>query len=67
MYDQRINMAQVNVEENDVLEIMDKVYEYANGITPQKDQAKNLKEQILEKYQEYREAITRAYENHEEK
>ena len=67
MYDQRINMAQVNVDENDVLEIMDKVYEYANGITPQKDQAKNLKEQILEKYQEYREAITRAYENHEEK
>lgn len=63
LYDQRASMASVNVEQDDVLELLDTVYTSASSLTVQKEQSKLLKNQIEDKYAEYREAIIRAYTN----
>ncbi len=67
LYDQRLSMAQVKVEENDVLGMMDNVYGLASELSPQKEQAIKLQQQILDNYKDYREGIERSYSNNEEK
>lgn len=63
LYDQRANMASVNVDSETVLDLLDTVYSKAGALTVQKDQSKKLQQEILDNYEEYRAAIQRTYEN----
>lgn len=67
LYDQRNSMVQVNVEQQRVLELLDIVYENAMSLTVQKDQSQKLQSEIKDNYEEYRQAIVRAYTNAEER
>lgn len=62
LYDQRANMASVNMDEDTVLALLDTVYHNAKSLTVQKDQSKKLQQEIVDNYDSYREAIQRAYE-----
>ena len=46
---------------------MDRVYEKASGLTVQKAQSQQLQAEILDNYDDYREAIQRTYTNAEER
>ncbi len=67
LYDQRANMVSVNVEKNRVMELVDAVYESAKALSVQKEQSTRLQQEILDNYEEYKEAIERAYTNAEER
>lgn len=67
LYDQRNSMAQVNVDKQQILDMYDELYTSASGLTVQKDQSKKLQDEILEKYEEYKQAIERSYTNAEER
>lgn len=67
MYDQRASMAQVNVDEQKILDLYDTLYDRASELTVQKEQSKKLQEEIIRKYEEYRQAIQRTYINTEER
>lgn len=67
LYDQRNSMVQVNVEQQEVLEIMDRVFESASSLTVQKEQSKKLQKEIIENYNSYRQAILRTYGNAKER
>ncbi len=66
LYDQREHMAAAGVEEQVILELLDRVRARAVVLTVQKEQSAALQSEILDHYQEYREAIGRAYANAEE-
>ena len=65
LYDQRANMAMVNVDETAVLELMDLVVERARSLTVQKDQSKKLQQEMLVNYEKYRQAIEQSYDTAE--
>ena len=67
LYDQRAQMASVNVEQETILELLQTVYESAESLSVQKDQSKNLQKEIVDNYEVYREAIERVYTNTEER
>lgn len=67
LYDQRISMAQVNVDQEEVLSLLEKVYNNSKSLTVQKEQSKNLQEEIIENYETYKQAIERAYNNTKER
>lgn len=67
LYDQRSNIAQVNISQNEVLNTLDTVYKEANGLTVQKEQSLNLKKEIIDNYDTYRQAVIRTYINAEER
>jgi len=67
LYDQRANMVSVNVEQETILDLLKKVYDSANGLSVQKDQSKKLRQEIIDNYEVYKEAIERAYTNAEER
>lgn len=67
LYDQRNNIVQVNVEQEEVLALLKKVYDRAAALTVQKEQSQKLRQEILDNYDEYREAIERAYRNAQER
>lgn len=67
LYDQRTNMVSVNMEEERLLELLERVYESAENLTVQKDQSRLLRNEILENYDAYRQAIERTYSNAEER
>lgn len=67
MYDQRTSMAQVNVDEQKILELYDTLYSRAHELTVQKEQSKKLQDEIITKYDEYKSAIERTYTNVEER
>ncbi|WP_455194236.1 serine/threonine protein kinase [Eubacterium ramulus] len=67
LYDQRTNMEQVNVEQEKILDLMDQVYEKTSELSVQKAQSQQLQSEILDNYQDYREAIQRTYTNAEER
>ncbi len=67
LYDQRLNMAAMNISQKSVLDIFDKVYNSVTHLVVQKEQSKNLQNEIINHYKEYREAINRAYTNSEER
>ena len=65
LYDQRVNLKSTNVDKSRILMLMDTVYEKTNNLSVNKEQSKNLKEEILNCYQEYSDAIDRTYANAE--
>lgn len=67
LYDQRASMVSVNVGQEDVLGLLETVYSSANSLAVQKEQSMKLKNEIVQKYASYREAIVRAYTNAEER
>ena len=67
MYDQRTNMLQVGVDKDVILSIVDEVYTKADVLSVQKQQSKDLQTEIIENYDEYREAIERTYRNAEDR
>lgn len=67
LYDQRVGMANVNVSESQVLNLLSEVYEGAKEVNVQKEQSNNLKQEIVDNYISYKEAIERAYNNVKER
>lgn len=67
LYDQRNSMVQVNVQKDEILTLLLKVYNNASSLTVQKEQSKKLQQEILDNYEEYKQAIERAYTNAEER
>lgn len=65
LYDQRANLKSANLEQERVLTLLDNVYEKAKSLSVNKEQSKNLQEEILGCYEEYRNAIVRTYSNTE--
>ncbi|MCC8141845.1 MAG: serine/threonine protein kinase [Lachnospiraceae bacterium] len=66
LYDQRENMAAVRVDRERVLRLFDRVRARTVVLSVQKEQSTLLRDEILEHYSEYRDAIERAYDNAEE-
>ncbi|MGN0298851.1 MAG: serine/threonine-protein kinase [Lachnospiraceae bacterium] len=62
LYDQRIKMAQVDVEQEKVENLLNIVYQRAKSLSVNKEQSRKLQTEILNKYAEYKEAIQRAYD-----
>lgn len=60
-------MVQVNVDKSTVLALLDRVYNSANTLSVKKEQSQNLQKEIIDNYDEYKEAIERAYTNAEER
>ena len=67
LYDQRANMVSVNVEQEDILTLMKTVYNSANALSVQKEQSMKLRDEIVNNYESYKEAIIRIYANTEER
>ena len=67
LYDQRTNMAQVNVDKDNVIGLLDYVYTSAKNLSVQKEQSKELQKEILNQYSSYKTAIDRSYSNSEER
>ncbi|WP_456109897.1 serine/threonine protein kinase [Roseburia hominis] len=67
LYDQRSSMVQVKMEQNEIIDLMDNVYDDAKNLTVQKEQSQKLQQEIMEHYDTYRQAIIRAYTNAEER
>lgn len=67
LYDQRTNMEQVNVDQDKILTLLDRVYEKASELAVQKEQSQQLQREILDNYDNYREAIQRTYTNAEKR
>ena len=67
LYDQRSSMVQVNVDKDTVLTLLDRVYNSASTLSVKKEQSQNLQKEIVDNYDEYKEAIERAYTNAEER
>lgn len=63
LYDQRTSMVSVNVDKATVLDLMKTVYNSAQSLSVQKEQSKKLRQEIVDNYATYREAINRAYDN----
>ena len=62
LYDQRTNM-----DQDKILTLLNCVYEKASELTVQKEQSQQLQREILDNYDNYREAIQRTYTNAEER
>ena len=67
LYDQRISMAQVNVDQEEVLNLLERAYNNAKSLSVQKEQSKKLQEEIVDNYENYKQAIERAYINAKER
>lgn len=67
LYDQRSGMVQVNVDQQEILQLLEKVYAEASSLVVQKEQSKKLQNEIVDNYEDYRRAIERVYINTEER
>lgn len=67
LYDQRNSMVQVNVDKEEILELFDTVYNNAILLSVQKEQSKQLQDEMKKNYNTYRNSIERAYTNAEER
>ena len=67
LYDQRSNMASVNVEQSSIQKLLREVYNSADALTVQKEQSKKLQREILNNYKTYNAAIERTYTNMKER
>lgn len=56
LYDQRSSMVQVNVEQKEIIDLLDNVYDDAKNLTVQKEQSQKLQQEIMEHYDTYRQA-----------
>ena len=50
LYDQRSSMVQVNVEQKEIIDLLDNVYDDAKNLTVQKEQSQKLQQEIMEHY-----------------
>lgn len=62
LYDQRANMASVNVEEYTVQNLLKNVHDSAISLVVQKDQSKKLQQEIADNFDTFTESIKREYE-----
>lgn len=53
----RNSMVQVNVEQKEIIDLLDNVYDDAKNLTVQKEQSQKLQQEIMEHYDTYRQAI----------
>ncbi len=67
MYDQRASMKAVGVPQNTIQSMMKQMYDSASGITSQKTQLIQLREEIMDNYAVYSEAVERTYSNENER
>ncbi len=67
LHDQHNSMAQVNVEQQKVLDLLEEVYEAASNLTVQKEQSQEVQKEIVDNYDKYRQDIVRTYTNIEER
>jgi serine/threonine protein kinase len=67
LYDQRTNMASLNVPQTDVDSLFETVTSGAKNIVVQKDISKKVQSEIADYHDNYKEAIDRAYSNLEER
>lgn len=67
MYDQRANLQSVNVDKEIIISLMDKVYTNTSSLSVQKEQSKKLRNEILDNYSKYKDAIERTYTNAKER
>lgn len=67
LYDQRSSMMQVNIEQDTILNLLEKVYNSTLSLTVQKEQSQNMQQEIINNYEKYKEAIARTYTNAEER
>lgn len=67
LYDQRADMCSVKVEQSEIMELFDKVYNRAKSLSVQKEQSQQQQQEMIDNYQRYREAIERTYKNAEER
>jgi predicted Ser/Thr protein kinase len=67
LYDQRINLASVHVDESTVQNLLKTVEQGARSCSVQKVQSQKLQSDIINHYEEYAAAIERAYQNTEER
>ncbi len=67
LYDQRNSMVQVDMDQEEVLTMMEQVYNRAEALTVQKEQSRKLQKEIVDNYSDYREAVSRAYTNANER
>lgn len=65
LYDQRASMESVNVDQQRILTLMDKIYSNASALSVKKEQSKKLRMEIVDNYRNYREAVQRTYSNAE--
>ena len=63
IYDQTNDLASVNMDEQTVLSLFDGVYNKAMALNVNKAQAMEKQKEIRDHYEDYREAIERAYDN----
>lgn len=65
IYDQRTDMVQIGIKEKQLTDLLEDIYTKARKLGVKKEQSKNLQTEIVDNYEDYREAIIRAYENAE--
>lgn len=63
LYDQRLGMQSVGVDMTRVQELLEQVYREASGLSVQKEQSKRLRQEIMDNYEAYREALVRTWAN----
>ncbi|MBR2886124.1 MAG: serine/threonine protein kinase [Clostridia bacterium] len=63
IYDQRAEMSKVNVEVEKVLGLFEDVYSRASNLSVQKKRSTALRDEIVQNYDKYVEAINRTYSN----
>lgn len=67
LYDRRSSMVQVDIRQGDVLDLLEKVYMSASELNVWQEKSKKLQNEIIDNYDNYREAIIRAYTNGQER
>ena len=67
LYDQRVDMAKIGIEEKEILAIFEDIRDRTEGLSVKKDQAQRLRSEILDHYEDYKENIQRTYENEKER
>lgn len=66
LHDQRNSMAAVNIPQEDVQNLLLTVYNKASSINSNKEQTQKLKQEIIDRYSTFSEAISRTYTNVQE-
>lgn len=67
LYDQRTDMVQIGVEEQEVLDLLASIYQNAKSLNVNKEQTKKLQSEIVDNYTDYQDAVKRAYTNARER
>lgn len=63
IYDQRKTMADVNVDQSVLQDLLYRAYKAADALTVHKEQAKKLRQEVVDNYDAYKEAVETAYHN----